>query len=161
MPRCFLLSLSADLHPPATRQPEEQQSAHTTANLLDHRHTITWSSPYRGMNLWQTSVIESSRPYTYYRSAMTEGSFLHFEHEHHFASMNDGTRMRDEIRFAAPPGILGRLLQGRLRDHLRKRLAERNERIKQIAESEEWRRYLDDQQAQPAPQKHQAEAVKV
>ncbi len=59
--------------------------------------------------------------------------------------MNDGTRMRDEIRFAAPAGLLGRLVEGKLRRHLSKFLKERNAHIKRVAESEEWRRYLDGQ----------------
>ena len=61
--------------------------------------------------------------------------------------MNDGTRMRDDLLFEAPYGVFGRLAEGRLQRHLRKFLAERNALIKQVAESDEWRQYLEHQDA--------------
>jgi hypothetical protein len=75
---------------------------------------------------------------------MVEGSFTRFEHEHHFAVMDDGTRMRDEIRFAAPYGLLGRIVEKRvLREHLLNLLKQRNAFLKRTVESEEWRKYLE------------------
>ena len=75
---------------------------------------------------------------------MVAGAFRHFEHDHHFAPMDDGTRMRDEVRFSAPWGLLGRMTTKMfVRKHLVELLVERNAMIKRVAESEEWRRYLD------------------
>ena len=54
--------------------------------------------------------------------------------------MDDGTRIRDEIRFSTRWGPLGRRL---VRRHLEEFLIERNAVIKRVAESEEWRRYLE------------------
>ena len=48
--------------------------------------------------------------------------------------------MRDEVRFTAPWGVLGRVLARR---HLKEFLKERNAEIKRVAESEEWHKYLD------------------
>jgi hypothetical protein len=77
---------------------------------------------------------------------MIAGSFGAFEHDHHFAMMDDGTRIRDEIRFTARGGILGRIAESLfLRRRLLKLLRKRNALIKQVAESEEWHRYLDGQ----------------
>ena len=59
--------------------------------------------------------------------------------------MNDGARMRDELRFTPPAGVLGHLLESRIKHHLAEFLKARNARIKQVAESEEWHRYLDTQ----------------
>jgi hypothetical protein len=51
--------------------------------------------------------------------------------------------MRDELRFAAPLGVLGSVVERLvLRDHLARFLLERNKFVKQIAESEMWRQYL-------------------
>jgi membrane protease YdiL (CAAX protease family) len=51
--------------------------------------------------------------------------------------------MQDELRFAAPLNFLGPLAERLvLRDYLLRFLAERNALIKQVAESEQWRRYL-------------------
>jgi aldehyde:ferredoxin oxidoreductase len=54
--------------------------------------------------------------------------------------MDDGTRMRDEIRFSVPWGPVGAILA---RKRLKAFLMERNAVIKRVAESEEWRRYLE------------------
>jgi len=60
--------------------------------------------------------------------------------------MDDGTRMRDEIRFIPPLGALGRVATKVLvRRHVAAFLVERNRGIKQVAESEDWHRYLDGQ----------------
>jgi hypothetical protein len=68
-----------------------------------------------------------------------------FEHDHHFATMNEGTRVRDEIRFEAP-GRLGRLAEILLlREHLTTMLKKRNAYLQQVAETAEWHRYLDGQ----------------
>ena len=72
---------------------------------------------------------------------MVAGVFRHFEHDHHFAPMDDGTRMRDEIRFSAGVGAAGTRCWRRKR--LKAFLNERNAVIKRVAESEEWRRYLE------------------
>jgi hypothetical protein len=51
--------------------------------------------------------------------------------------------MREELRFAAPLGVLG-LVEEKLvlRNYLARFLFERNKFVKQIAESEMWREYL-------------------
>jgi len=143
--RCFLLSLSVDLHVQSSRKAREKAVGGTTSGLIRAGEKVTWSGRHFGLRLSHTSLIDAWRPYTYFRNTMTEGHFAHFEHEHHFAPMNDGTRMRDEIRFDPPFSIFGRLLQGRLRNHLRRILTERNARLKLVAESEEWHTYLDGQ----------------
>jgi hypothetical protein len=87
-----------------------------------------------------TSRIDVLRPHSYFRDVMVAGAFQHFEHDHHFAPMDDGTRMRDEIRFSTRWGPLGRILA---RKRLKAFLMERNAAIKRVAESEEWRKYLE------------------
>jgi len=57
--------------------------------------------------------------------------------------MDDGTRVRDEIRFAAGLGPLGKLFELTLRAALGKMLVARNAELKQLAEGSEWRRYVD------------------
>ena len=50
--------------------------------------------------------------------------------------------MKDHLRFAAPPPLLGRLIEPLLGSYLRRFLRERNRILKDIAESDEWRKYL-------------------
>jgi ligand-binding SRPBCC domain-containing protein len=142
--RCFLLSLSVDLHTVSAHSSRERAIAGVTTGLINKGETVTFQGRHFGFNLNHTIRIEILRPYSHFRDVMISGRFKHFEHDHHFAAMNDGTRMRDEIRFSAPWGTLGRLATRMfLRRHVTAFLVERNAVLKQVSESEEWHKYLD------------------
>lgn len=142
--RCFLLSLSIDLHIASAYKTREKAIDGVTTGLIGEGETVTFQGRHFGLRLRHTSLIASLRPYSYFRDVMVAGTFRYFEHDHHFATMDDGTRLRDEVRFSAKWGALGRLAT---RMFVRKRLTafliERNTVIKRVAESEEWRKYLD------------------
>jgi ligand-binding SRPBCC domain-containing protein len=143
--RCFLLSLSIDLHVASTHQTEERAIAGVTTGLIREGEMVTFRGRHFGMRWRHTSRIEALRSPSYFRDVMVAGVFRRFEHDHHFAPMDDGTRMRDEIRFIAPWGQLGRLATKMfVRRRLKAFLMERNAVIKRVAESEDWRRYLGD-----------------
>jgi len=144
--RCFLLGLSVDLHVASARSTREHAVEGITTGLISEGETVTFRGRHLGLKLRHKSRIEVLRPYSYFRDVMVSGVFSHFEHEHHFASMDDGTRLRDEIRFIAPWGVMGRLATKILvKRHLTAFLLERNAGLKQVAESEGWHRYLDGQ----------------
>jgi ligand-binding SRPBCC domain-containing protein len=64
-------------------------------------------------------------------------------HRHFFRSEDNGTMMEDNLEFAAPVPVLGQIVEVLvLKEYLRRFLRERNAYIKQVAESEEWRKYL-------------------
>jgi hypothetical protein len=138
--RCFLLSLSIDLHVASARNTGEQAIDGVMTGLIGEGQTVTFRGRHYGALRQHTSRIDVLRPHSYFRDVMVAGPFRHFVHEHHFAAMDDGTRMRDEIRFSVPWGPLGRILARR---RLKAFLMERNAVIKRVAESEEWRRYLE------------------
>jgi hypothetical protein len=51
--------------------------------------------------------------------------------------------MKDVLYFSAPLGLLGRMAEVFvLRRYMQKLLHERNVVLKQVAESDEWRKYL-------------------
>lgn len=139
--RCFLLSLSIDLHVASARGTREQAIDGVTTGLIGEGETVTFQGHHFGLRLRHTSRIETLRPYSYFRDVMVTGAFRHFEHDHHFAAMDDGTRIRDEIRFSIGWGAIGRILARR---RLRAFVIDRNDVIRRVAESEEWRRYLTD-----------------
>jgi ligand-binding SRPBCC domain-containing protein len=142
--RCFKLSASVDLHIASTAATGEEAIAGVRTGLIGEGQTVTWQGRHFGLKLRHTSRISIWRPYSHFRDIMIDGAFAHFEHDHFFAAMNDGTRMRDEIRFSAPWGALGRLANRIIvRKHLTAMLIGRNMMIKQVGESEEWHRYLD------------------
>ena len=91
----------------------------------------------------ETSKVVRYEAPEFFRDVMTKGLFRSFEHDHHFKEVAGETVMQDELRFAAPLNFLGALAERLvLRDYLLRFLAERNALIKQVAESEQWRRYL-------------------
>jgi hypothetical protein len=142
--RCCLLSLSIDLRVDSARSSGERVVDGVASGLIGEGETVTFEGRHLGTRLRYANRIEVLRPYSYFRDVVVSGAFGHFEHEHHFAPMNDGTRIREEIRFAASWGIMGRLATMLyVRRHLTAFLTERNAAIKRVAESEDWHRYLD------------------
>src|SRR5882757_1190750 len=155
--RCFLLSLSVDLHVATARSTQDNASAGAAAGTIGEGDTLTFKGHHFGMRGRHTTLIEKLRPRSYYRDVMISGPFQHFEHDHHFAKMDDGTRMRDEVRFSASGGFLGRLTKRMfLRKQLKAFLMERNAMIKRLAESEDWHKYLEHRIDGPAAAKADA-----
>jgi ligand-binding SRPBCC domain-containing protein len=145
--RCFLLSLSIGMHAASASHTWINKRGGVTSGLLREGETVTLPGRPFGM-LRHTSRIDQVRPHSYFRDVMVAGNFRHFVHEHHFAPMNDGTRVRDEVRFSSQWGSVGNLLA---RKRLKAYLTQRATAIKRVAESEEWRRYLDDEILEKMP----------
>jgi ligand-binding SRPBCC domain-containing protein len=148
--RCFNLSTSIDLHVAAAASTGGKVVGGVMTGLIGAGQTVTWSGRHLGMRLEHTSRIDIWRPHSYFRDVMVSGAFARLEHDHHFATMDDGTRMRDEIRFSVPWGPLGRLATKMLvRRRLTAFLVARNNEIKRAAESGEWHQYLDGRAGAP------------
>ena len=78
---------------------------------------------------------------------MVSGPFRRVEHHHFFAETSAGTEMRDMFSFASPFGIIGRMVDALiLTRYMRSLLIERNRVIKSVAESDEWKRYLREEE---------------
>jgi ligand-binding SRPBCC domain-containing protein len=143
MERCFKLAVSIDLQMAATGQ---KAIDGTTSGLIGPGETVTWQSPGLIGKVTHKNLIEVWRPHTYFRDIMVDGPFAAFEHDHHFAPMNDGTRIRSEIRFTSSKGVLGRISEKFfLRKRMAKLLRQQNALLKRVAESDEWHEYLDGQ----------------
>jgi hypothetical protein len=118
---------------------------------------LIWPGHRAGMQLRYTTRVDALRPTGYFREVLvTSRHFLRLEHDHHFTTLNDGTRVRDEVRYCLlSPGPAGLLLSPLVRRYLTSRITQRNQVLKAAAESEVWRRYLSgpdgyfDQHANP------------
>jgi ligand-binding SRPBCC domain-containing protein len=141
--RCFLLALSMDLHVESAAQTSERAIAGVTHGIIGAGESVTWEGRHFGFKLRHTSVIRKyERPY-FFEDVMTAGMFKSFEHGHRFAEEADGTLMHDELRFAAPLGVLGLVAETLvLKKYLEGFLIERNGLIKTVAESEAWRKFV-------------------
>jgi len=145
--RCFLLSLSIDLHMQSTAPTGERAIAGITHGLIGPGETVTWQGRHFGLMLQHQSRITAYDKPHHFQDVMVRGLFRSFTHDHFFEPTPDGaTLMRDELRFAAPLSILGLLAERLvLRRYLTRFLIQRNKEIKRIAEGPPslWGPYLN------------------
>lgn len=142
--RCFKLSLSVDLRLRLGASTGEVVVEGPRSGLLGAGDAVRVQAQHLGVKTQYQSVVDGWRPYSYFREVMTDGVLVRFEHERHFAPMNDGTRIREEVRFKTPLGWLGRMAERLvLRRYVTQLLRQRNAELKRVAESSEWHRYLD------------------
>jgi ligand-binding SRPBCC domain-containing protein len=74
---------------------------------------------------------------------MGRGRFKRFQHDHHLVEIDGHTLLNDKLRFTLPLGWPGKLVGKHVMvPYLCRLLRERMLLLKQVAESEEWRRYL-------------------
>ena len=75
---------------------------------------------------------------------MIEGAFRLMQHDHFFKALSPGkTEMKDRFVFAAPLPLLGLLAEKLvLKRYMQRLLMHRNEILKQVAESDQWKRLL-------------------
>jgi len=141
--RCFDLSRSIDLHKASTLRTGEQAIAGVTSGLIGLGEEVTWRA--RHLCVWQqmTSRITAFDPPSYFQDTMVRGAFRSFQHDHFFSEKDDATEMRDVLRFSAPVPIAGQLAELLLRSYLRRFLRERNSFLRQVAEGDDWRKYLN------------------
>jgi ligand-binding SRPBCC domain-containing protein len=74
---------------------------------------------------------------------MVEGAFKRFDHDHFFEQIGAEIFIRDVFDYDSPLGILGMIADALFVEvHLREMLTERNDLIKRVAESDDWRKFL-------------------
>lgn len=141
--RCFDLNRSVDLHTYSAAGTSERVVAGTMSGLMKLNDTVTWRARHFGITQDLSSrVTQYSRP-THFRTEMIRGAFKRIDHSHDFTEVEGGTMMYDRFEFAAPFGILGRIAEiAVLKSYMKHFLAERCNVIKQVAESDEWMRFL-------------------
>jgi ligand-binding SRPBCC domain-containing protein len=143
--RCFDLSRSIDLHMASTDWTGERAVAGTASGLIGLGQEVTWQGRHFGFTILHTSRISIFDPPGHFQDCMVRGAFKSFCHDHYFESVPGETRMTDSLQFEAPWGLPGRLIEGVLERHLRLLLRRRNQYIKRVAESREWRDFLPEE----------------
>jgi ligand-binding SRPBCC domain-containing protein len=127
----------------STASTRERAVAGITTGLIGNGESVTWRGRHFGLMLQHTSKITRYEPPTFFQDVMTAGMFRSFEHNHRFQQCEGETLMKDELRFSAPLGVFGQAAERlMLRNYLKRFLGDRNQFVKQIAESERWREYL-------------------
>ena len=144
--RCFLLSLSIDLHLQSTGPSKERVIAGVDHGLIGPGENVTFRAKHFGVWLQHATVISAYHRPHYFQDCMVRGMFRSFEHDHYFEEQPYGTRMLDDLRFIAPLGLLGMVAEVLvLKTYFRRFLQTRNQVIKETAEAADsrWRPYLE------------------
>ncbi len=141
----FDLSRSIDLHKISTQKTNEQAIAGKTNGLIEMNESVTWRAKHFGIYQNLTSKItEFDRPH-YFVDEMVQGAFSRFKHEHYFTELNDGTLMTDIFDYTSPFGMLGKLADKLfLKKYMTDLLTERNQIIKEFAESDKWKEIINE-----------------
>jgi ligand-binding SRPBCC domain-containing protein len=141
--RCFLLSLSVDLHTGSTAKTGEKAVAGVTRGLMNLNDTVTWEAKHFGIVQRFTSRISAYEKPTYFISEMQKGAFKKFRHQHFFKQEGDYCLMKDELELQSPFGIFGKIADALvMKNYIKKFLVERNQFIKRCAETDAWKEYL-------------------
>ncbi len=144
--RCFDLSRSIEVHLLGTEQTGEQAVGGVTSGLIGLGEFVRWRATHLGVKQHLASRITAYDRPAYFQDTMIEGAFRSMQHDHFFKTLaSNRTEMRDVFIFAAPLPVLGLIAERLLlRRYMRNLLAHRNDILKQVAESEQWKKLLPD-----------------
>jgi len=115
------------------------------SGLINKGETVTWKAKHFGITQTLTSEISEMNSPFMFEDVMVEGAFKSIRHQHLFEEESGKTIMKDVFIFESPFGIYGRLFNFLvLTNYMKRFLQERNQMIKEVAESEAWKKYLRD-----------------
>ncbi|RLP75759.1 cyclase [Mycetocola tolaasinivorans] len=130
MPRAQLFerSLSIDVHTESLANTRERAIAGVTSGVMSLGETVTWRAWHFGLPLRLTTRITELRAPDFFVDEQVRGPFARFRHEHRFTSEGDHTVMVDRVIFAAPLGVLGRIVERAILARYMKNLIETRNR---------------------------------
>ena len=145
--RCFRLALSAELARDAMdgwrseREAEEQR-------LLTVGDVLRWGSQRRIRSMGAfTETIQEMRAQAFVRRSFAGPRFGWGDGQQNFATMNDGTWMHEEYRFAAAGGLFAGLRERRLKKAMKTMVKARGLFLKSVAEGSGWAHYLPEERS--------------
>ena len=140
---CFDLSRSIDLHQISTSRTKEKAISGTTSGLINLNDYVTWEAVHFGIKQRLTSKISIVEPYIHFRDEQLKGAFKYFIHDHYFKTENGMVIMTDNFEFSSPYGLIGKLFDKLiLTNYMKQFLIERNQTIKEYAETDKWKTVL-------------------
>jgi len=144
---CFDLARSIDLHKISTAQTNEQAIEGRTSGLINLNEFVTWEATHFGIKQKLTSKITAFDRPLYFKDEQQKGAFKSFYHEHKFEQLRNKVIMEDIFEFQSPFGIFGKIFnQLILTKYMRKLLIDRNDVIKEFAETDKWKIILNEKE---------------
>jgi ligand-binding SRPBCC domain-containing protein len=142
--RVFDLARCIDLHETTMSKHREKAIGGVTKGLIGMGESVTWEATHFGIKQKLTSKITAFERPKHFRDSMVKGAFRGFDHDHFFKQSGEQTLMKDVFDYDSPLGILGKIADALfLEKYMREILTERNQTIKKIAESDDWRKFLN------------------
>jgi len=142
---CFDLARSIDLHKISTQKTKEQAIQGKTSGLISLNETVTWEANHFGIKQKLTSKITAFTAPNYFVDEQLTGVFKSIRHEHKFEQKSEIVIMSDIFKFESPFGFLGQIFNKLiLTNYLRKLLIDRNNVIKEYAETDKWKLVLNE-----------------
>lgn len=121
---------SIDAHKDSMAKSRERAVAGVTSGLISLGEEVTWRAWHFGVPLQMTTRITEMESPDYFVDEQVNGPFRQFRHIHEFSQDPTGTTMVDRVAFAAPFGILGRLVEKLvLAGYLRRLIETRNRHL--------------------------------
>ena len=123
----FDRSLSIDAHTGSMRFSRERAVAGVTSGQIGLGQQVTWRAWHFGVPVRMTSAITELEAPHRFVDEQVRGPFRAFRHVHEFSSHGGVTTMVDRIRFTAPFGMPGAVVERCvLRPYLRHLITVRN-----------------------------------
>ncbi|MGV3656466.1 MAG: SRPBCC family protein [Chitinophagaceae bacterium] len=141
--RVFNLSRSIDVHKHSMKKHGEEPVGGLRSGLMNVNDIVTWQAKHLFKERKLKVKITAMQVPFQFTDEMVEGDFTKLKHEHYFKPIENGTIMIDQFWYEIPYGKAGAFFNyvffNRYMEGL---LQHRNEVIKQLAEGEQWKKYL-------------------
>ena len=142
--RVFNLSRNIELHKESMRHHQEEAVAGTRSGLIEKEESVTWKARHFFKTRILKIKITDMEKHQRFTDEQAEGAFRQMKHEHHFKTCDNGTIMIDLFHFESPYGMLGKWINSLyLTRYMKNLLVQRNRVIKEYAESNKWKRLLE------------------
>jgi ligand-binding SRPBCC domain-containing protein len=142
--RCFDLCRSIEVHLLGTERTGERAVDGVTTGLIGLDESVRWQAKHLGVRQHLTSKITAFDSPHYFQDTMIQGAFKFMQHDHFFTAISENeTEMKDRFTFAAPLSLLGNIAEQLfLKRYMDRLLRQRNEIVKQVAESDRWQDFI-------------------
>ncbi|WP_423183107.1 SRPBCC family protein [Arthrobacter sp. NyZ413] len=123
----FDLSRNVDAHVGSMARSRERAVGGVVSGLMSEGDEVTWQAWHFALPLRMSSRITEFHFPDSFTDEQVRGPFRFFRHVHRFIPDDGGTLMVDEVEFAAPFGVVGRLAEKMvLARYLRNLIVQRN-----------------------------------
>ena len=141
--RVFDLSRHVSVHKQSMTKYKET-IVNSFSGLMDLNDEVIWKARHLFKERILSVKISAIKRPGYFMDEQVKGDFKMMKHEHYFKPVTNGTLMIDQFNYELPLGVMGKLADKLyLEKYIRKLLSERNAIIRQIAESNQWKQYLN------------------